>query len=244
MKHRVVYLGVILAGIFLLLGFCKQGVRQIDNSRIVGTWRLEVSYTEDSNLNLPKIWLFTFNKNGQLLYFSQNSGTYELELDQITFECDFTDRVRNKNHNFLFMGDVTNHGARVIAGTIKEGSRLLGTFHGLPIDKPVFYQIVGTWDCKVTITDSYFATLLPDQWRFTFTNAGELWLYSERKQGYEFDGINIRFPCHYYHSLATHSAKHLMFVGEMQSEDTISGRLYNDVGGGVVIGKFDAQLKK
>jgi hypothetical protein len=35
-----------------------------------------------------------------------------------------------------------------------------------------------------------------------------------------------------------------MFVGEMQSSDSISGRLYNDVGDGVVIGTFNAHLKK
>ncbi len=243
MKNRVAFLGVILVGIFLLLGFCKKGVKQDDNSHIVGTWKLEVQYTEDSNLNLPKIWIFTFNKNGQAQFFLEPSGAYELDDEQITFECDFFDRFRDKDHNFIFLGDYTSHGSVSISGTIKEGSRLIGTFRAQPIDKPIYYPIQGTWDFNVTITDSYSATLLPDQWQFIFSESGELWFFSDRKQNYDFDGINIRFPCHYYHNLSDHSAKHLMFVGEVLDRDKISGVLYNDVGDGAVIGTFTAQMK-
>ena len=225
---------------------CKKSDAVIPVTEIIGVWNFHVSFLSETHLNLPSIWTFTFNNDGEVYLFSEKKGTYQIEDAIIEFECPYSDRFRFTEHNFFFSGQFSrNNGITGYVYRGKNDSEILGMFQAVRIEELQLFDILGTWDFHVHITDPYFASPvyhLSELWRFTFNNVGEgeVWLFDERKNSYDFDGRNIRFPCHYYFEPSTGSALHLLFLGYMDDRDRISGYLYNDVGGSTIIGVFAA----
>jgi hypothetical protein len=246
MRNKKVYIILLMALIVLFSVSCKKSNVDIPITEIIGVWNFHVSFLPGANLNLPTIWTFTFNSAGEIYLFAEKKGTYQFEDGTIEFECPYSDRFRYTEHNFFFSGQFSRDNG--ITGHLYRGKNdpeLLGSFYAERIGELQLFDILGTWDFHVAITDPYYASPvfnLPELWRFTFNNEGEgeVWLFDERKNSYDFDGRNIRFPCHYYFEPSTGSALHLLFLGYMDNQDSISGYLYNDVGGSTIIGVFTA----
>ena len=237
--------------IFLLLCFtvaillivsapgCKHKKMEFD---IIGTWEFHISFYDTVNMNLPVIWDFTFTEVGEVFLFTELKGQYRLSDNTLRFDCSYPDRYRNTEYQFLFEGEIgsdTTMGGMIYDNT--SGAAVVGTFTAEKIGGLQLFDIVGTWDFEVTYTVDYYKPLLPQLWVFTFDANGELWLYDQRKQTYDFDGRNVRFPCHYYFAPATGSAMHLLFVAYMTTADEMTGTLYNDVGGSWIIGTVSAR---
>ena len=239
---------ILLMALIVLFGVsCKKSDVGIPVTEIIGVWNFHLSFLSEVNLNLPTIWTFTFNNAGEVYLFNEKKGTYQFEGKTLEFQCPYSDRFRLMEHNFFFSGQFSrNNGITGYLYRGKNDSELLGMFQAEQIGALQLFDILGTWDFHVHITDPYYASPvynLPELWRFTFNNVGEgeVWLYDERKNSYDFDGRNIRFPCHYFFEPSTGSALHLLFLGYMDDWDSISGYLYNDVGGSTIIGDFEAQ---
>jgi hypothetical protein len=246
MMNKKVYIILLMALIVLFSVSCKKSDAGIPVTEIIGVWNFHVSFLPETNLNLPAIWTFTFNNAGEVYLFSEKKGSYRFEGKTIEFQCTYSDRFRFTEHNFFFSGQFSrNNGITGYLYRGKNDSELLGMFQAARIGELQLFDILGTWDFHVHITDPYYTSPvynLPELWRFTFNNVGEgeVWLFDERKNSYDFDGRNIRFPCHYFFEPSTGGALHLLFLGYMDNRDNISGYLYNDVGGSTIIGVFAA----
>jgi hypothetical protein len=246
MMDKKAHIILFIALMVLFSVSCKKSDAVIPITEIIGVWNFHVSFLPETHLNLPTIWTFTFNSDGEVYLFSEKKGTYQIEDATIEFQCPYSDRFRSTEHNFFFSGHFSRDNG--ITGYVyrgKNNSEILGMFQAVRIEELQLFDILGTWDFHVHITDPYYRSPvynLPELWRFTFNNVGEgeVWLYDERKNSYDFDDRNIRFPCHYYFEPSTGSALHLLFLGYMDDADSISGYLYNDVGGSTIIGVFAA----
>jgi hypothetical protein len=240
-KTRVFILWIIILATLLANAACKKSAEVIiPNSKIIGPWEFHVDFSPSLNLNLPRIWMFSFNQLNEVYLFSEKKGPYDFDGGGIQFECRYNDRFRMVEHNFLFCGRISNE---QLTGAIYKSAyepEILGTFWAHRTGDLIVFDIVGTWDFQVSYTEPYYIGMLPELWRFTFTDNDELWLYDERKNSYDFDGRNVRFPCHYYIDISQGSAVHLLFLGYMTGQDSISGYLYNDVGDSRIIGTVDA----
>lgn len=238
---RIFILWIIILATLLPNAACKKsGEVIIPNSKIYGPWEFHVEFSPSLNLNLPRIWMFTFSQMDEVYFFSEKKGPYDFDGAGIHFECPYNDRFRMIEHHFFFSGQLSNDH---LTGAIYKSSyepEILGTFWAHRAEDFIMFDIVGTWDFQVTYTEPYYPEVLPGLWRFTFTDNDELWLYDERKNSYDFDGRNVRFPCHYYIDISQGSAVHLLFLGYMTGQDSIAGYLYNDVGNSLIIGTVNA----
>lgn len=240
-KIRILMLWIIIMTTLLASAACKKSSEVIiPNSKIYGTWEFHVEFSPSLNFNLPRVWAFTFSQMDEVYLFSEKKGAYEFDGEGIHFECPYNDRFRMVEHQFFFSGQLSNE---KLTGAIYKSSyepEILGTFWASRTEDLVMFDIVGTWDFQITYTEPYYLELLPGLWQFTFNDNDELWLYDERKNSYDFDGRNVRFPCHYYIDISQGTAVNLLFLGYMSNQDSIAGYLYNDVGGSWIIGTFNA----
>jgi len=241
-SNRLLWVMAVLGLVFSANG-CKTSSLEFD---LVGAWEFQVSFHQNTNLNLPRTWVFTFTRTGDVFLFSQMKGSYTLSGDRLQFDCRYADRYRNTEYAFFFAGQIesdTSLLGRVYNNT--AGPAEVGTFRAEKIAGLQTFDVVGTWDFDVTYIVDYYQTQipLPHLWKFTFKANGELWLDDQRKQTYDFDGRNVRFPCHYYFEPATGSAVHLLFLGFMTGADNMDGFLYNDVGGSWIIGIISARRR-
>jgi hypothetical protein len=238
MKKRIPILLLIGLAVLLAGAACKKSSEVIiPTSQIYGTWEFHVEFSPSLNFNLPRVWMFTFSQMDEVYLFSEKKGDYDFDGKGIQFECPYNDRFRMVEHHFFFSGQFSDE---QLTGAVYKSSQepeIWGTFWARRTGL-IMFDIVGTWDFQVTYTEPYYSGILPGLWRFTFNDSDELWLYNDRKNSYDFDGRNVRFPCHYYIDISQGSAVHLLFLGYMSSRDSISGYLYNDVGGSWIIGTF------
>ncbi len=243
MKHHAFFITLVLSVLFtLMLPGCKKSDETgISPSVFYRSWEFRVQFTPGSTLNLPQHWMFTFDSNGGFSLFNQPQGSFQVEDDTMEFTVTYTDRYRNnREHRFTFSCTYDIAESHHIVGEVSEAGTVVGYFEAEIIQAVVLYDIIGTWDFTVTYDDSGWGRELPAYWQFTFNDIGELWLFDDRKQTYDFDGRNIRFPCHYYTDESTGSARHLLFLGYMVSENRISGILYRGVGHNNIAGSFQA----
>ncbi|MDQ1355433.1 MAG: hypothetical protein QG657_5743 [Acidobacteriota bacterium] len=241
MKKLILILWLIILATLLSTAACKKSSEVIiPSSKIIGPWEFHVDFSPTLNLNLPRIWMFSFNQINEVYFFSEKKGPYDFDGGGIQFECPYNDRFRMIEHHFFISGHFSNE---QLTGAIYKSSyepEILGTFWAQRTGGLIMFDIVGTWDFQVTYTEPYYLEVLPGLWQFTFNDSDELWLYDERKNSYDFDGRNVRFPCHYYIDISQGSAVNLLFLGYMSSQDSIAGYLYNDVGGSWIIGTVNA----
>jgi len=237
--YRLLWVIAVIGLVFSASG-CKKSNLSFD---IIGTWDFQVYFHQSANMNLPRTWVFTFNEAGDVFLFSQMKGQYRLSGDTLHFDCRDPDRYRNTEYAFVFEGQIESDTS--LWGKVYNnaaGPAEVGTFRAEKTSGWQIFDIVGTWDFDVTYIVDYYQTQipLPRLWRFTFKANGELWLFDQRKQTFDFDGRNVRFPCHYYFEPATGSAVHLLFLGFMTGADDMEGFLYNDVGDSRIIGVISA----
>lgn len=239
LKKRILMLGLIVLAGLLFNAACKKSEEiNIPNWKIIGPWEFQVEFIPWLNFNLPGIWIFTFNQTNEVYLFSEKKGSYDFNGGAVQFEIPYNDRFRMIEHHFFFSGQLSNE---QLTGRIYKSANepeIMGTFWAHRIEELITFDIVGTWDFQVTYTEPYYSGMLPELWRFTFNDNDELWLYNERKDAYDFDGRNVRFPCHYYIDITQGSALNLLFLGYMNGQNSIAGYLYNDVGGSWIIGTF------
>ncbi len=199
MRKRIFFLWLIILTALLFNTACKksEGIN-IPNSKIIGPWEFHVDFIPSLNFNLPRIWMFNFNQINEVALFSEKKGSYEFDGGGIQFQCRYNDRFRMIEHQFFFAGQFSNEQLTGVICKSAYEPEILGTFWAHRTEDLIMFDIVGSWDFQVTFTEPYYIGLLPGLWRFTFNDSDELWLYDERKNSYDFDGRNVRFPCHYY----------------------------------------------
>ena len=245
MQNHIRVIGLTVFLVFLLVGMggCKKSATDLFSDEIVGTWRFEIAYDASSNLNLPWIMIVTLNDDGSFDLFRENKGMYTVNGDEIHFSFPYEDRYRSTTHqfNFLCVRLSTGH----LNGELKDGNQRVGILEAVKVSELNLFDVEGTWDFTVTYNadSAGFRFNLPQLWEFSFSGSGEVWLGDQRKQTYDFDGLNLRFPCHYYVDSDTGSAKHVMFLGVMSDADHMSGYLYNDVGDALILGDFEAKRR-
>ena len=236
---RVLAAGLIAVLLFLLGGAgCKRADIDPSTGDLAGFWRLEIAYHASSNLNLPWIMLITLHENGGFDVFAEPKGSYTVTGDEIRFGFAYADRYRSVTHQFDFLCTLPSGGR--MSGELTDGAVRVGEVTAVKVNALTLFDVTGEWDFAVTFaagSQGLWAGL-PAAWRFSFTGSGEVWLGNARKQTFDFDGLNLRFPCHYYLDEATGSAKHLMFVGTMSDPDHMTGYLFNDVGDNLILGDF------
>jgi len=242
MKKGISYC-VFAVCLLVLISGCKTS--KIDNfmSEIAGIWQFEISYDESSKLNLPWIMIITLYDDGNFDLFVENKGTYTTHGDEIRLSFSYEDRYRYTTLQFNFI--CTRLSPKHITGELKDGTQRVGSIEAVMINELKLFDVIGTWDFKVTYNagSEPYRFNLPEEWQFSFNELEEVWLYNKRKQTYDFDGLNLRFPCHYYIDESTGSAKHVMFVGVISDADHMAGYLYNDVGDALILGTFAANRK-
>lgn len=237
---KVISYGVFVVCVLVWISGCKTSGIDKFMSEIAGIWRFEISYDESSKLNLPWIMIITLYDDGNFDLFAENKGTYTTDGDEIRLSFPYEDRYRYTTLHFNFI--CTRLSPRHITGELKDGTQRVGLIEAVMINELKLFNVVGTWDFKVTYNagSEPYRFNLPEEWQFSFNELEEVWLYNKRKQTYDFDGLNLRFPCHYYLDESTGSAKHVMFVGVMSNADHMAGYLYNDVGDAFILGTFAA----
>ena len=231
------------AGLLAGLAGCKKSGADAFTGEIAGTWRFTIAYDASSGLNLPWILLITLGADGGVDLFGASAGTYTLEDDGLRFGFPYEDRYRAVTHQFNFFCTLLASGR--MGGELKDGNQRVGILEAVKVSELNLFDVEGTWDFSVTYNadSAGYRFNLPQLWEFSFTGSGEVWLGEKRKQTYDFDGLNLRFPCHYYVDSDTGSAKHVMFVGVMSDADHMSGYLYNDVGDALILGDFEAKRR-
>jgi len=231
----------VMALLVLLLGVtgCKKAHIDPATGEVAGIWRFEIAYDAFSNLNLPWIMLFTLHENGFFDLFEEPKGTYTVTGDEIRFGFAYADRYRSITHQFNFRCTLQPGGR--MSGELMDEALRVGEVAAMKVNALTLFDVTGEWDFIVTFDagSQGFWGGLPANWHFSFTGSGEVWLDNARKQTYDFDGLNLRFPCHYYLDESTGSAKHLMFVGVMSDADHMAGYLFNDVGDNLILGGFE-----
>lgn len=240
MKKRIMTLVVVMALLGGVWG-CKQADTGNAFEEVAGVWRAVISYDPSSGLNLPWVFLITLHAGGGLDLFDRPSGTYQVDEGLIRFGFAYEDKYRSTIHQFQFLCNM--HSAGRMTGVLQDDGRRVGAVEAVRVPALELYDVEGNWNFSVNFhagTETYCHNL-PQEWNFTFTAAGEVWLNNQRKQDYVFDGLNIRFPCHYYLDQQSGAAKHLLFTATMNGDGNLIGFLYNDVGDAFVLGDFTSR---
>lgn len=240
MKNRIMTLVVVMALLGGVWG-CKQADTGDAFEEVAGIWRTVISYDPSSGLNLPWVFLITLHAGGGVDLFGMPAGTFSVDEGRVRFGFAYEDKYRSTTHQFRFLCTIPASGR--MTGELQNDGRRIGTVEAVRVAALDLFDVVGNWSFSVNFhagTETYRHNL-PREWDFTFTAAQEVWLGNQRKQDYVFDGLNIRFPCHYYLDESTGSAKHLLFTGTMSDDDHLSGYLYNDVGDAMILGDFIAR---
>ena len=242
MKNRIFCL-VCVVCLLVGMGGCKKSAADLFSDEIAGIWRFEIAYDATSGLNLPWIMMITLYDDGSFDLFRENQGRYTVDGDEIHFSFPYEDRYRSTTHQFDFF--CTRLSAGHLNGELKDANHRVGILEAVKVSELNLFDVVGDWDFRVTYNagSEGYRCNLPENWRFSFTGLEEVWLDNQRKQSYDFDGLNLRFPCHYYLDESTGSAKHVMFVGVMSDGDHMSGYLYNDVGDAMILGDFRGERR-
>ncbi|HDP94968.1 MAG TPA: hypothetical protein ENN40_06375 [Candidatus Aminicenantes bacterium] len=240
MKTKIMTLVVVIVLIGGVWG-CKKGDIADVSGEVTGIWRTVVSYDPSSGLNLPWVFLITLHAGGGLDLFGKPGGTFSVDEGRVRFGFAYEDKYRSTTHQFRFLCTIPTSGR--MTGVLQDDGRRIGTVAAARVAALDLFDVVGNWSFRVDFhagSEAYRGNL-PREWNFTFTATEEVWLGNQRKQTYVFDGLNIRFLCHYYLDESTGSAKHLLFTGTMSDDDHLSGYLYNDVGDAMILGDFIAR---
>ncbi len=242
MKNPTFFFTLVLTVLFLVLvpGCKKSGDDGLTSADFYSAWEFQVRFSDESGLNLPEFWYFSFDTNGDFSLFNQKEGSFIFVDDAFEFTMNYTDPFQKFGEHLLtFKGTFNRDGGTPITGTVTERGMEVAGFQGEKIPTIVTYDVAGDWKFTISMTPDW-SYELQSPMEFRFDPNGDYYLSNEIKKTYDFDGRTIRFP--FWQILDNgYSTVHVLFMGYMSSDGRMMGSVFNDVSQNYIIATFEAE---